>query len=40
MYFEDEILIQEEPFEGVEPDDEEYSDTTGSSVVYQRTVGV
>jgi hypothetical protein len=40
MYFEDEILIQEEPFEGVEPDDEEYSNTSGSSVVYQRTVGV
>ena len=37
MYFEDGMLIQEEPFEGVEPDDEEYTD---SSVVYQRTVRV
>jgi hypothetical protein len=34
MEFGDEMLIQEEPFEGVEPDDEEYSGT----VVYFRTV--
>jgi hypothetical protein len=36
MEFGDEMLIQEEPFEGVEPDDEEYSGT----VVYFRTVRI
>jgi hypothetical protein len=38
MDFEDDMLIQEEPFEDVEPDDEECDHGTTTAVLYFRTV--
>jgi hypothetical protein len=38
MEFEDDMLIQEEPFESVKPDDEEWDYETAAAVLYHRTV--
>lgn len=38
MDFEDDMLIQEEPFEDVKPDEEEWDHGTATAVLYFRTV--
>ncbi|KAL2061184.1 hypothetical protein VTL71DRAFT_7457 [Oculimacula yallundae] len=37
MNFEDEFLVEEDPFQDVEPDDEEYNSYSGNMAVYFRT---